>query len=147
MKKLPGMLGLLALVTLLVLLPAREAKAGAVSEETCSECGENLWLHRMGSLHFYSCDNPDCDKFGIELRTEHHTLDGNCYCSVCNETVHDLVYLGDGVHIEATCTEPGIDYDGNCWHCKRCGRYVDYDNDPVGTITPALEHDCAAKRW
>lgn len=124
---------LLLLAMILVLLPVRAAKA-----EECPECGDPL-VAKYADVdgHIWVCSRG-C---GYE-QYQDHTLDKNCWCSVCEHYCHDLKTIGYDVHTQPTCTEPGLDYDGLLYICLRCGQYMDDGETPVNPVTaPALGHD------
>ena len=123
----------LVMVLVLVLTPVRAAKA-----EECPECGDPL-VAKYADVdgHIWVCSRG-C---GYE-QYQDHTLDKNCWCSVCEHYCHDLKTIGCDVHTQPTCTEPGLDYDGLLYICLRCGQYMDDGETPVNPVTaPALGHD------
>lgn len=143
----------LALLLVLALLPVQEASAAETEEKVCYSCGQALSVrHSDINYHCYFCSNPGCENYyntptpEKEIREE-HSLDENCYCSVCHTYNHSTIYFSGGVHKAATCTEDGFDTDETCWYCTHCSQYfplvyVDGPSEPItGTVTPALGHD------
>jgi len=128
---------LLVLAMVLVLTPERTAKAEG---RPCPNpgCDGSLSAKGIGSI---SSHNLICDSCKYKA-DEDHTLDENCICSGCKEVWHDLKTIGFNVHTQATCTEPGLDYDSWLYLCELCGQYTDNSGTPVNPITaPALGHN------
>ena len=123
----------LVLAMVLVLTPVRAAKA-----EECPKCGDPLVaIYSDVYGHVWACSSL-C---GYE-KYEDHTLDENCWCSVCKNDCHNLDLIGQNVHTQPTCTEPRLDYDGFLYICLRCGQYMADRETPVNPVTaPALGHD------
>ena len=126
---------LLVLVLVLVLTPGRAAKAEG---RRCPDCGEPLIVEYSDYIvHRRFCSNL-CG-YG---EYESHTLDKNCWCSVCEHYCHDLETIGCDVHTQPTCTEPGLDYDSWLYLCRDCGNYTNNSGSIVNPITAdALGHD------
>lgn len=144
----------MALLLVLALRPLQKASA-AETDEVCPYCGQTLSLGwGDNSSHYYYCSNFDCEIFnpaGYHPERnilEEHSRDGDCYCFVCGTYNHVTKFFDyDGVHTTPTCTEPGVDIDGECSHCVYCNQYfrlvyIDQPSEPIlGTVTPALGHD------
>ncbi len=132
---------LLLLAMILVLTPERAAKAEG---RLCPQCDSPLCVRWTGNLstHLWYCDNCDYEQ------REDHTLDKNCWCSVCAYYCHDLKTIGYDVHTQPTCTEPGLDYDSWLYLCRDCGNYTNNSGSIVNPITAdALGHDWSAWDW
>ena len=132
----------LVLVLVLVLTPERAAKA---EERVCPECGEDLRaIYADSSVHEWVCKNVTCpndyDSSDWYIQEE-HTLDKNCWCSVCEHYCHDLKSIGYDVHTQPTCTKPGLDYDGYLYLCQRCGNYTNNSGSIVNPVIDPLGHD------
>ena len=120
---------------------AKSLRQASTDEKVCPSCGQVLIPKKMDAdQHAYWCFTKGCAMNGPQ-EYEDHTLDSWCNCEVCGDHCHDHTYIyHNGVHIPATCTEPGYDCDGYCEYCSRCGRWTDAQTE-VGKVTPALGHD------
>lgn len=120
---------------------AKSLRQASTDEKVCPSCGQVLIPKKMDAdQHAYWCFTKGCAMNGPQ-EYEDHTLDSWCNCEVCGDHCHDHTYIyNNGVHIPATCTEPGYDCDGYCEYCSRCGRWTDAQTE-VGKVTPALGHD------
>ena len=126
----------------------KSLRQGGAEEILCPKCGQLCKILPMDSYqHGYFCYNVNCDNYDTGLPVvypETHTLDDNCYCSVCNSSCHVSTFLENGgdFHKDPTCTEPGIDIAGPVWQCDRCHRYLKDAESPADiTYAPALGHD------